>query len=691
MAEQTPSTESGANEALHLNAGDGDSLTLPEGFDLTSAEFKVEGDDLIVTAPDGSQVVIEDYYAQASPPQLTTPGGAQLSGEMVAQLAEGPVSADVSGGTDGATTQGGSEGMIAANPSVITGTDGEPIGNVENLSGHVFAIRADGSRVELNVGDPVYQGDILESSGDGSIGVLLADETTFSMGENGRMVLDEMIYDPSTQEGSVSMTALQGVFTFVSGQVAKTDPDAMTLDTPVATIGIRGTQVGLDISDGQKLDVVLMEEADGFVGEVVVMNDAGVQVLNGANQMTGITGFQAAPTTVSVMTQATMVQQYDAPLRHLPIIHGNQNDFGLQKNDDGQFLDKEIEQLQEVNPEELANFETAAGQAEQENATPDILPVSGELEQLTVLDPLARVTAVEEIAGTGSTGGSGASDNNDDDEIISNNKTIEIPAGKQLIAGPGGEPLFVPEEIKNAVYNSETGKVEGDVEGDLIVDDSDENSYDLTASDGDNIITTGKGGDYIRGSDGDDTLSGGSGDDTLEGGQGDDIIMGGDGNDLIIAGSGDGNDTYIGGDGIDEVSYAGVGAGMNLVVNLSLGQATSTNGVWIDLDTLEGIENISGSQGGDVIIGSADNNVLDGGAGDDTISGGYGDDVLIGGAGNNLLIGGHGFDQARFDGALSNFDIQIVGDEFVVVNQETGEKTALRGIEKMVFEDADGE
>ena len=137
--------------------------------------------------------------------------------------------------------------MLASNPSIITGTDGEPIGNVVNLSGSVFAVRTDGTRVELKEGDPVYQGDIIESSDDGAVGILLADETTFSMGENGRIVLDEMVYDPATQEGSVKLSALQGVFTFVSGQVAKTDPDAMTLDTPVATISIRGTQVGLDV------------------------------------------------------------------------------------------------------------------------------------------------------------------------------------------------------------------------------------------------------------------------------------------------------------------------------------------------------------------------------------------------------------------------------------------------------------
>ncbi|MBT6094666.1 MAG: hypothetical protein HOH04_07265, partial [Rhodospirillaceae bacterium] len=398
MADLTPTPESG-DELLSINAGDGESLSLPEGFDLTSAEFEASGDDLVVTAPDGSQVVVEDYYSQDNPPELTSPDGAQLSGEMIVQLAEGPAGGDISAGTDGATSAPGlPEGSIASNPTVISGTDGEPIGNVENMSGQVFAVRADGTKVELNVGDPVYQGDILESGPEGSIGVLLADETTFSMGEEGRMVLDEMIYDPSTQEGSVSMTALQGVFTFVSGQVAKTDPDAMTLDTPVATIGIRGTQVGLDISDGENMNVVLMEEADGFVGEVVVMNDAGAQVLNSANQSTGITGFQAAPSAITLVTDEDIMSRFSSSLRHIPKIHGNQNDFGLQEDaPEGEFLDQEIENLDadaaatDADAEGLENFETAAGQEEPEPGSDGAIPVAGELGQMKVLDPFAGV------------------------------------------------------------------------------------------------------------------------------------------------------------------------------------------------------------------------------------------------------------------------------------------------------------
>jgi len=378
---------SSTEESLKLNAGDSDSISLPEGFPLTEATFEVSGDDLVITAPDGTQVVVEDYYGGDAPPELTTPDGVQISADVVGELAggveqaaaeppaeAGEGDAELAAGTDSA---GGGGGLIADNPDVITGTDGEPIGNVENISGTVWAIRTDGTKAELEIGDPVYQGDILESAPDGAVGVLLADETTFSMAENGRMVLDEMIYDPATEDGSVSLSVLQGVFTFVSGQVAKTDPDAMTLDTPVATIGIRGTQVGIEIPDGENLNVVLMEEADGFVGEVVVLNDAGSQVLNNANQFTVVQSFDLAPTEIELVEETDMVENFAQALQHLPLVHGNQNDFGLQESGEEEFLDEEIQEIEE-DLEALDEFETAAGEEEPTTEEPEEITVTAE-------------------------------------------------------------------------------------------------------------------------------------------------------------------------------------------------------------------------------------------------------------------------------------------------------------------------
>ena len=319
-------------------------------------------------------------------------------------------------------------GNIADNPGVIGGTDGEPIGNIESIEGEVWAIRADGERVQLELGDEVYQGDILESGPEGNVGVLLADETTFAMGPEGRMVLDEMVYDPGTQEGSVSMSVLQGVFTFVSGQVAKTDPDAMTLDTPVATIGIRGTQVGLDLSDGQNLNVHLMEELFGFVGEVVVANDGGVQVLNDANAFTSVSSFDSSPSDFQIVTVEDILASYgESTLPYLPT-----------RNSDGERTSANtFEQQPEIDGEDreslefLNDFQTDAG-GEDENVAD--IKVVGDYQGITQIEQLeADNTDVnpflndgQPIVGTGGGNRGGTTDTDDDDEVFEPIVTTEF-------------------------------------------------------------------------------------------------------------------------------------------------------------------------------------------------------------------------------------------------------------------------
>ncbi len=325
---------------VRLDAGEGSAVVLPEGLSLAQAEFARHGSDLVLSFPDGTEVVVEGYFGLSSLPQLVSADGAQVSGELAAELAAG---------ARGAVSLGVAEGQI------LVGTDGAAIGQVKNVAGAVFAVRPDGSRVLLQVGDPVYQGDMLESGDDGAIGVMLADQTSFSMGGNGRMVLDEMIYDPAVQEGAVSVSVLQGVFTFVSGQVAKTDPGAMTLKTPVATIGIRGTQVGLDIADGKTLNVVLMEEKDGFIGEVVIVNGGGTRVLNGSGDFTSVVSFEQIALPVTKIDNAGIVQMFAPTLMAIPLTGANQNDFGLQGT---------IEQgAPQGDVRGLAAFETAAGPA----------------------------------------------------------------------------------------------------------------------------------------------------------------------------------------------------------------------------------------------------------------------------------------------------------------------------------------
>ncbi len=227
-------------------------VNLPPSFNIATVQFDRAGPDLVVTSADGEKILVTNYFASGSQPSITLPNGVVLPAHIVHKLA-GPIAPKQ------VAQVGQAQGL-------------EPIGKVETANGQVEAVRADGTRVTLKVGDPVFQGDELVTGGDGAVGIVFADETTFALGEDGRMLLDEMVYDPGTQDGQIGLTLLTGAMTFVSGAVAKVNPDAMQITTPVATIGIRGTAGVLKVS-GETLDAVMLPELAGN-GEGVSPNQA---------------------------------------------------------------------------------------------------------------------------------------------------------------------------------------------------------------------------------------------------------------------------------------------------------------------------------------------------------------------------------------------------------------------------------
>ncbi|QXH58019.1 retention module-containing protein [Pseudomonas maumuensis] len=162
-------------------------------------------------------------------------------------------------------------------------------------------------------------------------------------------------------------------------------------------------------------------------------------------------------------------------------------------------------------------------------------------------------------------------------------------------------------------------------------------AVDITYQAG-NTLTGTSGDDVLLAGAGDTTLNGGAGNDVLVAGAGNNSLHGGDGDDLLIGGPG--NDLLDGGAGNDTASYAKATAG----VTVDLGHVGQQNTVGAGLDTLNGIENLIGSDYNDTLTGNDGDNLLNGGAGNDLLKGGGGNDILIGGPGNDTLTGGSGND-----------------------------------------------
>ena len=118
------------------------------------------------------------------------------------------------------------------------------IGHVTKLVGNATAIR-NGVSIILNNGDNVHKGDVVQAGSDSTLGITFIDGTVFGLSSNARMVLNEMVYDPSGSNNSSLLSLVQGTISFVAGATAKNGN--MKIDTPVATMGIRGTAVLVEI------------------------------------------------------------------------------------------------------------------------------------------------------------------------------------------------------------------------------------------------------------------------------------------------------------------------------------------------------------------------------------------------------------------------------------------------------------
>ena len=131
-------------------------------------------------------------------------------------------------------------------------------------AGAVVVQASVGRADQVKVGDLVYLGDVVLTGADGKAGINFSDGSSFNLSNNARIVLDEFIYDPNGKSNSTLFTLSKGTFTFVAGSIAKTG--SMKVDTPVATMGIRGTTPHVEIADdGTVKFSTLIEEGKNSV------------------------------------------------------------------------------------------------------------------------------------------------------------------------------------------------------------------------------------------------------------------------------------------------------------------------------------------------------------------------------------------------------------------------------------------
>ncbi|HYI31757.1 MAG TPA: FecR domain-containing protein, partial [Bradyrhizobium sp.] len=248
-----------------LGQGGPDTVVVPDAHLLFSGDYKRSGLDLVLSK-DGSEFVARDYFRGENRATLASPDGANLTGKTVSALA---------GQVDYAQAGGG----IA--PEKV-------IGQVTKLTGSATAIR-NGVSISLNVGDNVHKSDVVQAGSDSSLGITFIDGTVFGLSSNARMVLNEMIYNPTGSNNASLLTLVQGTISFVAGATAKNGD--MKVETPTATMGIRGTAVLVEIDFdipqpgvAPPVSFRILVEPNGTTGEYVLLDKLTLQPIATVNQ-----------------------------------------------------------------------------------------------------------------------------------------------------------------------------------------------------------------------------------------------------------------------------------------------------------------------------------------------------------------------------------------------------------------------
>ena len=124
----------------------------------------------------------------------------------------------------------------------------DDIGRVKVSKGQVSIERA-GTAMPATVGARLQSADVVTTGSDGAVGITMNDDSLLSAGSNSRLALDRFVHDPATDQGRFNLSLNRGTLTVISGRIAKQSPEAMTVRTPAAILGVRGTEFAVQVGD----------------------------------------------------------------------------------------------------------------------------------------------------------------------------------------------------------------------------------------------------------------------------------------------------------------------------------------------------------------------------------------------------------------------------------------------------------
>lgn len=137
---------------------------------------------------------------------------------------------------------------ILLSVAVVFSSAAEPIGSIIAIQGEATSTGADGQGKTLALKSAIFLNDKVMTKPGAKIQILFNDDSVISQGENSEMLIDEYVFNPDKADNvNCSVSFMKGVFRVVTGKITQLNPDRFKVKTRMATIGIRGCELGFTV------------------------------------------------------------------------------------------------------------------------------------------------------------------------------------------------------------------------------------------------------------------------------------------------------------------------------------------------------------------------------------------------------------------------------------------------------------
>ena len=128
--------------------------------------------------------------------------------------------------------------LIVACAAVPAFAEQESVGVTGAVNPQAVGQAPAGAIEQLAIGQNVVRNEKISTFNKGQVQLIFSDQSTLTLGENSEIVIDEFVYDPQKQAGSMTATVTTGVLRYVGGKISKKND--VSFLTPSGVVTVRG-------------------------------------------------------------------------------------------------------------------------------------------------------------------------------------------------------------------------------------------------------------------------------------------------------------------------------------------------------------------------------------------------------------------------------------------------------------------